>query len=294
MPVRQLVSVDELARELASPSPPTVLDIRWRLGGPPGEQEYAAGHVPSARYVDLEQDLADPVRDDRVGGRHPLPDPQRFGAAMRAAGVSADRPVVVYDDSGGTSAARAWWLLVHHGHDDVRLLDGGLAAWRAAGHPLETGAGPASARGLDPAGDPPPGDWTPEVPGRLPVLDADLAAAVAARGALLDARAPERYRGEAEPVDPVAGHVPGARNAPGAAWLGTDGLLLRPEAIRDRLADLGVDTDAPVGAYCGSGVVASLSVLALATAGIDAALYTGSWSDWVSDPSRPVGTGDQP
>jgi thiosulfate/3-mercaptopyruvate sulfurtransferase len=294
VPARLLVSVEELARELSDPTPPAVLDIRWRLGGPPGREEYDAGHIPSAAYVDLERDLADPVRDDRVGGRHPLPDPQRFGAAMRAAGVSPDRPVVVYDDAGGTSAARAWWLLVHHGHDHVRLLDGGLAAWRAAGHPLELGAAPASSRGLDPAGDPPPGSWTPLTPGRLPVVDAAGAAAVAERGALLDARAPERYRGEAEPIDPVAGHVPGARSAPGAAWVGAHGRLLPPAAIRRRLDALDVDPVEPIGAYCGSGVVASLTVLALASAGLEAALYPGSWSDWVSDPRRPVATGDRP
>jgi thiosulfate/3-mercaptopyruvate sulfurtransferase len=280
---RQLVSVDELATELKGARPPTVLDVRWRLGGPPGREDFEAGHLPTASYVDLERDLADPVREDRVGGRHPLPDPRRFGAAMRAAGVREARPIVVYDDSGGTSAARAWWLLVHHGHDDVRLLDGGLSAWRAAGRSLEKGPG-----------DPPPGDWTPQTPGRLPVLDAESAAEVARRGALLDARAPERYRGETEPVDPVAGHIPGARNAAGAAWVGGDGLLLPPDAIRRRLEELGVAPDAPVGAYCGSGVVASLTVLALSTAGVDAALYPGSWSDWVSDPTRPVATGDQP
>jgi len=283
VPARQLVSVDELAEELASPTPPSVLDVRWRLGGPPGRDEYVAGHIPSASYVDLDRALAGPVRDDRVGGRHPLPDPQRFGAAMRAAGVSPRRPVVVYDDSGGMSAARAWWLLVHHGHVDVRLLDGGLAAWRAAGRTLEKGPG-----------DPPPGDWTPQEPGRLPVLDAEGAAALAQDGGLLDARAPERYRGEVEPVDPVAGHVPGARSAPGTGWVGTDGLLLPPEEIRRRVTELGVSLDEPLGAYCGSGVVASLSVLALATAGLEAALYAGSWSDWVSDPARPVATGEQP
>jgi thiosulfate/3-mercaptopyruvate sulfurtransferase len=294
VPARVLVSVGELAQELMRPTPPTVLDVRWRLGGPPGREEYVAGHLPSASYVDLEHDLADPVRPDRAGGRHPLPDPQRFGAAMRAAGVSQDRPVVVYDDAGGTSAARAWWLLVHHGHDDVRLLDGGLAAWRAAGRPLESGTPQSTSRGPGPTEDPPPGSWTPTVPGRLPVLDAAGAAAVADRGALLDARAPARYRGEVEPVDPVAGHVPGARNAPATAWVGADGLMLPPEAIRGRLEDLQAGSGGPVGAYCGSGVTASLTVLALAAAGLEASLYAGSWSDWVSDPARPVATGDQP
>jgi thiosulfate/3-mercaptopyruvate sulfurtransferase len=283
VPARLLVSADELAEALSGAVRPTVLDVRWRLGGPPGRQEYDAGHVRSAAYVDLEHDLADPPRPDRVGGRHPLPDPQRFGAAMRSAGVSAGRPVVVYDDAGGTSAARAWWLLTHHGHDDVRLLDGGLGGWRAAGHSLEEGPG-----------DPPPGDWTPQVPGRLPVVDAAAALAVAGDGVLLDARAPERYRGDAEPVDPVAGHVPGARNAPAAAWVDDDGRLLPPQKIRRRLDQLGARDDSPLATYCGSGVTAALTVLALATAGLEAALYAGSWSDWVSDPTRPVATGERP
>jgi thiosulfate/3-mercaptopyruvate sulfurtransferase len=283
VPGRLLVSAGELAEALAGAVPPSVLDVRWRLGGRPGRQEYDAGHVPSAAYVDLERDLADPPRPDRVDGRHPLPDPERFGAGMRAAGVSPGRQVVVYDDAGGTSAARAWWLLTHHGHDDVGLLDGGLAGWRAAGHSLEKGPG-----------DPPPGDWTPQSPGRLPVVDADAALALAGDGLLLDARAPERYRGEVEPVDPVAGHVPGARNAPATGWVDGNGRLLPPEEIRRRLDQLGARPDSGLATYCGSGVTASLTVLALATAGREAALYAGSWSDWVADPTRPVATGDQP
>jgi len=278
---RLLVSADEFAAELGDAEPPTVLDVRWRLGGPPGEDDYRAGHIPGAAFVDLERDLSGPVRDDRRGGRHPLPDPERFGAAMRKAGVRRKHPVVVYDDRDGTSAARAWWLLVHHGHDDVRLLDGGIAAWREAGRPLEPGDA-----------EPSPGDFAPEVPGRLPVLDAPAADAMANDATLLDARVPARYRGETEPVDPVAGHIPGAVNAPAAGWVDDSGRLLPAEQLRERLAALGVTARAPVGVYCGSGVVATQSVLALASAGIDAALYAGSWSDWVSDPSRPVATGD--
>jgi thiosulfate/3-mercaptopyruvate sulfurtransferase len=277
---RLLVSVDELSRELAADRPPVLLDVRWRLVGPPGEVEYDAGHLPGASYVDLDRDLADPARPDHGGGRHPLPDPARFGAAMRAAGVRRGRGVVVYDDAGGTTAARLWWLLTHHGHRDVRLLDGGLAAWRDAGIALDTERPDVS-----------PGDWEPVVPGLLPVLDADAAAAVATDGVLLDARAGERYRGETEPVDPVAGHVPGAVSVPSAEWLDADGRMLAAEQILARLAELGVSEGVDVATYCGSGVVASHTVLALATAGVDAALYAGSWSDWTSDPGRPVATG---
>ena len=281
MPAPPLASADELAAALEGPQPPVVLDARWRLSGPPAREDYLAGHLPGAVFVDVDTDLADPMRPDRRGGRHPLPDPARFGAAMRRAGVRRDRPVVVYDERDGTTAARAWWLLVHHGHDDVRLLDGGLTAWRAARCPTPSGAV-----------EPTPGDWEPTTPGRLAMLDADGAAEIARSGALLDARTPPRYRGETEPVDPVAGHVPGARSAPAAGWVDDDGRLLDPDGVRERLAALGVAGNTPVAVYCGSGVNATQTVLALATAGIDAALYAGSWSDWVSDPARAVATGE--
>jgi thiosulfate/3-mercaptopyruvate sulfurtransferase len=206
-----------------------------------------------------------------------------FGAAMRRAGVTANRAVVLYDDFDGLSAARGWWLLTHHGHVDVRLLDGGWPAWRAAGLAIESGP-------VRPA----PGTWTPLTPGRRPLLDAAGAAALARVGVLLDARAPERYRGEVEPVDPVAGHVPGARNAPRTTWVGEDGRFLPPAAIAARAAALGVEPAGPVAAYCGSGITAAHTVFALALGGVDAALYAGSWSDWVSDPDRPVVTGVEP
>lgn len=258
----------------------TVLDVRWSLGGPPGREEYLRGHVPGASYVDLERDLADPPGSR---GRHPLPDPGRFEAAMRRCGVSGRRPVVVYDAVGGTSAARCWWLLRYHGHRSVALLDGGWPAWVDGGHPVEKAA-PAV----------PPGDFRAE-PGHLPVLDAAGAARVAREGVLLDARAAERYRGEVEPVDPVAGHIPGAASLPALLNLRASspapGRFRALEELEALYADAGVDPNTEVGVYCGSGVTAAHDVFALHLLGRRAALYPGSWSEWVADPGRPVETG---
>ena len=275
-----LVDADALGAWLEGPRPPLLLDVRWRLGGPPGRETYEAGHLPGAVYADLDADLAAPPGPR---GRHPLPDPDEFAAAMRRLGVRASRPIVVYDDVGGLVAARAWWLLVHHGHPDVRLLDGGLGAWRVAGRALETGPSPEVA-----AGD------LVSAPGRLPVVDAEGAAAVARSGVLIDARAGERYRGEVEPVDPAAGHVPGAVSLPTASLLEADGSFPSAEALRERFARAGVDGDRPLAAYCGSGVNAAHQVLALQLAGYEPALYPGSWSEWSADPSRPVATGADP
>ncbi|HEU5417847.1 MAG TPA: sulfurtransferase [Streptosporangiaceae bacterium] len=302
-----LISVTDLAAELASARPPSVLDVRWRLGGPPGLDSYRAGHLPGAVFADLDRDLAGPPGR---GGRHPLPAAAGFQAAMRRAGISADRPVVVYDDADATAAARAWWLLRYFGHPEVRVLDGGHRAWTAAGQPVTT---------QQPS--PAPGTFTAR-PGGLPVLDAPAAAALARSGILLDARAAARYRGETEPVDPVAGHIPGAVSAPTAGNVAADGRFLDTAALRGRFAALGLpvppagapEDGAPdkgaaagggpagsarvggglaVGAYCGSGVTAAHEVLALALAGIPAALYPGSWSEWVTDPQRPVATGPE-
>jgi thiosulfate/3-mercaptopyruvate sulfurtransferase len=272
-----LIDAAELSAALASAHPPALLDVRWQLGGPPGIEAYRAGHLPSAVFVDLDRDLADPPGP---GGRHPLPDTDRFQAAMRRYGVRGDRAVVVYDQRDATAAARAWWLLGYHGHPDVRVLDGGYDGWVASGFEVTTEVAA-----------PDPGDFTAR-PGHRPLLDAAGAAGVARDGILLDARAPERFRGEVEPVDPVAGHIPGARSAPATGNLSGDGHLRPPEELRERFAALGVLDDRPVGAYCGSGVVAASELLALEVAGHDAALYVGSWSDWITDPSRPVATGD--
>ena len=248
-----------------APSDVTVLDVRWALGRDDGHEQYLAGHVPGASYVDMGTDLADPVGDGSRG-RHPLPDPERFAASMRRCGVRRGRPVVVYDDAAGTSATRAWWLLTYHGHPDVRVLDQGWSAYVEAGGPVETGPVDVTE-----------GDFEAD-PGHLPVVDADGAARLAAEGRLIDVRAPERYRGEREPIDPVAGHVPGAVNLP----------YDRPDLLG------GLDPQPPLGVYCGSGVTATYSVFALARLGIDAALYPGSWSEWIADPERPVATGPTP
>jgi thiosulfate/3-mercaptopyruvate sulfurtransferase len=296
-----LIDVASLAAELAGGEPPALLDVRWRLGGPPGIDSYRAGHLPGAVFVDLDADLAGPPG---AGGRHPLPAAADFQAAMRRVGVRAGRPVVAYDDGDSTAAARAWWTLRYFGHSRVQVLDGGFRAWAAAGQPVATDEPPVAA-----------GDFT-AIPGHLPVLDAAGAAAVARSGVLLDARAGERYRGETEPVDPVAGHIPGALSAPTTANVAGDGRFLPPAELRRRFAALGVAVGPPpggprpgtpvpggtvpatpapaVGAYCGSGVTAAHEVLALALAGVPAALYVGSWSGWIADPARPVATGPDP
>lgn len=274
-----LTTPAELAAALAGASPPTLLDVRWTVGLPPGNglPAYREGHLPGALFVDLDAELAGPPG---ARGRHPLPDRAAFEAAMRRHGVSAARPVVAYDQGDDVGAARAWWTLGYFGHPDVRVLDGGLAAWVAAGLPLSADV-PAPA----------PGDFD-AVPGGRTMLDAEQAAEVARGGVLLDARTLVRYRGEQEPIDPVAGHIPGAVSAPTTDNMDPRrGTLLPAEALRARFAALGVGAGTPVGAYCGSGVTAAHEVLALEAAGIPAALYVGSWSDWITDPSREVATG---
>ncbi|GHF24264.1 sulfurtransferase [Streptomyces mashuensis] len=272
-----IITAEELADALAGDRPPVLLDVRYQMGGPPGRPAYEAGHLPGAVYVDLESELAGPPGPK---GRHPLPDVAVFGAAMRRAGVEPGRGVVVYDGGQGWAASRAWWMLRWAGHEDVRVLDGGLPAWTGA---LSTEV-PAVQEGT----------FEPR-PGALPVLDADGAAALARRGLLLDARAGERYRGEVEPIDPVAGHIPGAVSAPTMENVRPDGRLLPAAELASRFAALGADGTKEVGVYCGSGVSAAQQLLALAVAGIPAALYVGSWSEWVArSPARPVATGPQP
>lgn len=247
-----------------------MLDVRWKLGGPPGIDDYLEAHIPGAVFVDLEKDLCGPPGS---GGRHPLPEPQALQRVLRDAGVRADRPVVVYDYGDGLAAARAWWTLRWAGHRQVSVLNGGFAAWQASSGPVTRGAQDAS-----------PGDFEVE-PGGMPVLTAQDAAELAGRGVLLDARAPERYRGEIEPIDAVAGHIPGARNLPYASLVNSDGTLRS-----DLRSVLPVDAE-EVGAYCGSGITAAHTVLALTEAGRgDAALYVGSWSEWITDESRPIAT----
>lgn len=320
-----VVSTAELAASLESPldARPLVLDVRWRLLGPPGEESYREGHLPGAVYVDVDATLAG---TPGPAGRHPLPDPGDLQRALRAAGVCGDRPVVAYDDADSSVAARAWWLLRWAGHDRVAVLDGGFTAWRAEGRAVTTEVP-----------DPQPGDVTVE-PGHMPVLDADGAAGLARAGVLLDARAHERYTGDHEPADPRAGHVPGARSAPFAAHVEADGHWRSPQQLREHFARFGIGfgasaraqeepaveeptpedpaaepqaagephaaapgvaaafEDPEVGAYCGSGITASSVVLALERAGREtpAALYAGSWSNWSAETDRPAATGDDP
>ena len=269
---RPLIDVEGLTA-LMTAGECALLDVRYRMGGPPGADEYARGHIPGAAYVDLETALASAPGP---GGRHPLPEPAGFEEAMRAAGVRNDVPVVVYDDWAGRAAARCWWLLRWAGHEDVRVLDGGWSAWVLTG--LDQS---------DVQKSPQPGDFSVR-PGLLPVLAVHQVLGLVERGVLVDARNPERFRGEVEPVDPVAGHIPGAVNVPTGDNLTEDGRFRSPEDLREVYA---MAEGQQVAAYCGSGVTATHDILAMAVAGIDAALFPGSWSEWVADQERPVATG---
>jgi thiosulfate/3-mercaptopyruvate sulfurtransferase len=274
-----LITAEDLMGRLAAGAPVTLLDVRWQLAQPDGYAAYLQEHLPGAVYVSLEDDLSDHAVAGR--GRHPLPSGPALQAAARRWGVRNDRPVVVYDDWNRAGSARAWWVLRAAGLPDVRILDGGLSAWTAAGGVLESG--PAN----------------PE-PGTVTVRHDDLYAAamptVTAEqvhvAPLLDARAPERFRGEVEPVDPVAGHIPGARNLPSTSLLADDGTFLPDPELVALLTERGV-ADEPVGVYCGSGVTAAVAVAALTALGRDAALFPGSWSQWSSESGRPVARGPE-
>lgn len=272
-----LISAAEL---LAAPERAVLLDVRWALGDPHGHAHYLEGHLPGAVFVELETELADPP--SAATGRHPMPSVQRLQAVARRWGIDDGDPVIAYDATGGLAAARAWWLLRWGGLSDVRLLDGGLGAWVAAGGDLETGDVVPDPGGVTLTG------------GGMPLLTIDDAAALPATGLLLDARAGERYRGEIEPVDPRPGHVPGAISAPTTENLTLDRTFRPADELRERFAALGVQGDLPVGVYCGSGVTAAHEVAALAVAGIEAALWPGSWSQWAHDPQRAVATGPGP
>lgn len=261
-----LITATELAQRMDAGEPVTILDVRWQLTEPDGRAGYEQGHLPGAVYVSLEEELSDHSVAGR--GRHPLPSGRNVEAAARRWGVRDGVPVVVYDDWNRAGSARAWWVLTAAGIPNVRILDGGLDAWSG---PLETGAVTPESGDVTVAH----GDL---YAGALPTLTAEQAVAV---DVLFDARAPERFRGDVEPVDPVAGHIPGARNIPSASLLADDGRFLP-----------NIDLDAD-GVYCGSGITASVVVAALAANGVNAALYPGSWSEWCSDPTRPVEIGER-
>ncbi len=258
---------------LDSPRPPVVLDVRWQLGDDASAQKYREGHIPGAVYVDLDAELAGPP--SAADGRHPLPTREQLQAAARRWGLDDDVPVVVYDDCGGTSAARAWWLLRWGGLTDVRILDGGLGAWRRAGLRLSRGNTEPRAGDVVLAG------------GGMPTVTIDDVAETT--GLLLDARAVGRYRGETEPIDPRPGHIPGAVSAPTGENLTDTGTFHPTEVLRERFTALGAGDEVIV--YCGSGVTAAHQIAALTIAGFDgAALYPGSYSQW-SNTDRPVELG---
>jgi thiosulfate/3-mercaptopyruvate sulfurtransferase len=277
-----LITAAELADRLRASEPVTILDVRWRLDQPDGRATYLQGHLPGAVYVSLEDELSDHSITRR--GRHPLPSGRNLEASARRWGIREGVPTVVYDDWNRAGSARAWWVLTAAGLTDVRILDGGLSAWRSVGGSVVTGPVTSSAGNATVLHD-------DLYAGALPTLTAQQATFDVADVTLLDARAPERFRGDVEPVDPVAGHIPGAKNLPSADVLASDGTFLANGALRRRLSDHGIALDGRLGAYCGSGVSATVILAALTSTGLAAALFPGSWSEWSSDPARPVARG---
>lgn len=280
MSLARLIGPQDLARRLGQPNL-VILDCRFALEDPAyGRRAHAAGHLPGACFADLEQDLSAPVVPGRTG-RHPLPEPEQLCRRLRDWGVNHDSEIVLYDDGPGAFAARAWWLLLWLGkREGVCLLDGGLNAWQAAGLPLE-----------QQQPHPVSGDFEGSPDERL-VLQADelLRRLAEPDLILLDARGLPRFRGEVEPIDPVAGHIPGAQCAAFIDNLGNDGRFLAPETLRRRFAELiGARPAEQLVAYCGSGVTACHNLFALCLAGYPLGkLYAGSWSEWITDPARPV------
>jgi len=262
--------------ELAAHPDTVVFDCRFALlDKRAGRRSYEAAHIPGARFADLEQDLSAP---GGAGGRHPLPERESLAAKLRAWGVNNDSSIVCYDQNIGAMACRFWWLIRWLGHSDVRVLDGGLDAWLAAG--LPTNAAPAM---------PSPGNFEARAP-LTRTRSAELLPDAGVR--LLDAREPHRYRGESEPIDAVAGHIPGALSVPFTDNL-DNARFLEPAALAKRFANLGLAPGDDIVCYCGSGVTATHNVFALIRAGYpEPALYPGSWSEWITDPARPIATGN--
>lgn len=276
---RVLITAAELAGLIQARDPVAILDVRWRLDEPDGYAAYVQGHLPGAVYVSLEDELSDHTMAGR--GRHPLPSGRSVEAAARRWGIRQDVLVVAYDDWNRAGSARAWWVLSAAGLTNVRILDGGLSAWRSAGGQLDTGpVTPQLGNVTVPHSD--------LYAGSLPTLTAQQLGGD--NVTLVDARAPERFRGEVEPVDLVAGHIPGAKNIPSNAVLTSNGTFLDDGALRQLMSDHHVERGR-VGVYCGSGVTATVTIAALAAVGHEAALFPGSWSEWSSDPTRPVARG---
>ena len=283
MPFSTLIDAADLRSLLARPGL-AVIDCRFDLLKPgAGRRAYLAGHIPGAQYADLELDLSAPVGPDT--GRHPLPSRREFAARLGAWGVGNDSHLIAYDDAGGAYAARLWWMARWLGHRQVAVLDGGIQAWRSAGGALQAGEVTAESRIFEPGSGP---DF---------ITSAEVVAALADPGRLLvDARSPERYAGAVEPLDAVAGHVPGAVNQPFMVNLDAAGRFKPPAELKRLWQErLGGRPAAAVIAMCGSGVTACQNLLALESAGLGGAgLYAGSWSEWIRDPKRPVARGGAP
>ncbi|GFM82285.1 sulfurtransferase [Pseudomonas cichorii] len=283
MSIAQLISPQQLAARQREPGL-VILDCRFALEDPDhGQRSYAQGHIDRASFADLERDLSGPVTKGKTG-RHPLPDPQALLQRFQAWGINPDSEIVLYDDGPGAFAARAWWLLAWLGkRDGVYLLDGGLKAWHAAGLPLS----------LDSPGNR-PGTFTGE-PDMSLLLSASRLQGRLGRPemTLIDARAEARFRGEVEPIDPVAGHIPGAQCVAFNENLGPDGCFLPADQLKQRFAEaLQGRSATDLVAYCGSGVTACHNLFALCLAGYPlGTLYAGSWSEWITDPAREVATG---
>ncbi|WP_323958789.1 sulfurtransferase [Arthrobacter sp. JZ12] len=275
--MKTLMDVQGLRDRMTSGQQTVLLDVRWALGKTDGHEQYRSAHVPGAVYVDLEAHLSSPP--STAEGRHPLPRSADLEEAARQWGINDGDTVVVYDDTGNLAAARLWWLLRDGGLSSVYLLDGGLTAWQAAGYETERGEERHCL-----------GDVTLQS-GQMPVISADDVADFVQRGVLLDARAGERFRGEVEPIDPKAGHIPGARSAPTTENLTPAQTFLPSGELRRRFEALGITDTADVAVYCGSGITAAHEIAALEIAGISAALYPGSWSQWSQRADLPVATG---
>ncbi len=284
MAVTPLVNTSWLAAHLNDANL-RVADLRWYLldKDKNGRDEYRRGHIPGAVFLDIDTDLASPR--GQGPGRHPLPRPAAFAETMARSGIGADTHVIAYDDRGGATAARLWWLLHYFGHENVSLLDGGIVRWIAEGRPLQTDVPQVARAKFVVRPDP------------TRVVDRNTVDALRkdSHGLVLDVRAPERYEGRVEPIDPRAGHVPGAKSAPIAGNLVSpdDPRFLDPDTLRARYDALGADGAGRVVAYCGSGVNACQAIFAMQLAGTDALLYEGSWSDWSSDPNAPVAVGKE-
>lgn len=260
-----------------------IVDCRFQLGQPDaGRTAYEEGHIPGAIYLDLEKDLSGELGEH--GGRHPLPDAATLAARFGRAGIGNDSRVVAYDDQGGAMASRLWWLLRYLGHTNVSVLDGGYSAWQKAGCPVS-----AEHKVIIPS------TFHATVQHNMLVEVDEVRESLGSEGiVLIDSREAPRYRGEVEPIDRVAGHIPGARNLFWADVRRADGTWKDADEQRQRFADAGLSQDDEIVVYCGSGVTATPNVLALQEAGFSSVkLYAGSWSDWISYGENPIATGDE-